>query len=250
MTHTILKSALAPQATSYEAAKGAFAKLVDVYIGELQAWHDHHEVIKVQPPLRRRPMWHDFAKETNPVQAYGVDAAKWQRERLAHHDPYPRPIGHPDIVASVAETVVDGKTTFAPDFEIEDDDPTSERILSEKKTNLLQQALMAEETAKAAVLLPVGKRRAANLLESDIRAADPALAVELLKPIAVEDRSTFDLEGALRTHRDPSHTKHLDDQDARRKKVDAIMRTSAKTMNDIEDLTAENVDQFVIPAFL
>jgi hypothetical protein len=182
MTHTILKSALAPPPATYADAVEAFGRLVSVYIAKLQAWHDHDAIVKTQAPLRAQPKWREYAKhKENQAALYLKDNSAWKAERLAHHDPYPKPVAHADIVASVATTVAkDGTTNFAPDFEIVNDDPTPEDILATKKSSLLLQVTQAQDAAQAAALLPVGKRRAADIRENDIRANDAKVASDFL----------------------------------------------------------------------
>jgi hypothetical protein len=182
MTHTIPKSTLAPPPATYADAVAAFGRLVSTYIAYLKAWHDHDAIVKTQPPLRPQPKWRDYAKHKQTQAAlYLKDNSAWKAERLAHHDPYPKPIAHADIVASVSTTVAkDGTTTFAPDFEIVNDDPTPEDILATKKSSLLLQVTQAQDAAQAAALLPVGKRRAADLRENDIRANDAKVASDFL----------------------------------------------------------------------
>jgi hypothetical protein len=181
MTHTILKSAMAQPPVTYSDAVEAFGKLVSAYIAELRAWHDHDAIVKTQAPLRAQPKWRDYAKHKDQAALYLKENAAWKAERLAHHDPYPKPVAHADIVASAATTVAkDGTTTFAPDFEIVNDDPTPEDILATKKSALLLQVTQAQDAAQAAALFPVGKRRSADIRENDIRANDAKVASDFL----------------------------------------------------------------------
>jgi hypothetical protein len=182
MTHTVLKSALAPPPATHADAVEAFGRLVSAYIAELQSWHNHDTIVKTQSPLRAQPKWSDYAKHKDQSALYLKDNSAWKAERLAHHDPYPSPVAHPDIIAAVATDVgKDGTTTFSADFEVVNDDPTPSDILASKKTSLFQQVLQAEDTAKASVLLPAGKRRAADMRENDIRTNDAKVASDFLK---------------------------------------------------------------------
>jgi hypothetical protein len=192
MTHTLLKSALAPPPATYADAVAAFGKLVAVYIAELKAWHDHDAIVKTQPPLRAQPKWHDYAKHKDQGALYLNDNAAWKAEKLAHHDPYPKPVAHADIVASVATTIAnDGTTTFAADFEVVNDDPTPADILASKKSSLLLQVTQAQDAAQAAALLPIGKRRAADIRENDIRANDAKVASDFLKNRSDDQKAAF-----------------------------------------------------------
>jgi hypothetical protein len=192
MTHTILKSAIAPPPVTYEDAVEAFGRLVSIYIAELQAWHDHDAIVKTQGPLRDQPKWRDHARHKGQAALYLKDNAAWKAERLARHDPYPKPIGHSDIIASVATKVAeDGANAFVADFEVMNDDPTPEDILTAKKSSLLEQVLGAEDAAKAAVLLPVGKRRAADVRENDIRVSDAEIASAFLKKRSEDQKAAI-----------------------------------------------------------
>lgn len=223
MTHTIIKSALAPPPVSFDQAKQAFGNLVDAYLHELQTWHEHDIQVKAQQPMRVQPQPADHGEAEDPAFAFWKDFAAWQAEKLARYEPYPEPIAHPDIVAAVATTTgADGSITCMPDFEIVNDDPTPEQILAAKKAFLLQAVQQAEQDALKAVQLPLGKQRAADIRETDIRAKDNQAAAD---------------------------TQHLADQESRRAKVDAIVRAAAQIMSDVEDLTAANVDTFTIQNF-
>jgi hypothetical protein len=192
MTHTILKSALAPPPATYADAVEAFGRLVSVYIAELQAWHDHHTIVKTQKPLRAQPKWRDYAKHKDQAALYLKDNSAWKAERLAHHDPYKAPVAHSDIIASVATTVAkDGTTTFAADFEVMNDDPTPAEILATKKSSLLIQVTQAQDAALAAALLPVGKRRSADIRENDIRANDAKVASDFLTKRSDDQKAAF-----------------------------------------------------------
>lgn len=221
MTHTIIKSAIAPQPVSFDQAKQAFGKLVDAYIHELQAWHEHDNQVKAQQPMRLQPQPADHGEAEDPAFAFWKDFAAWQTEKRARFEPYPAPIAHPDIVAAVkTDIAADGNVTYVPDFEIVNDDPTPEQILAAKKEALFHAVSQAEAVAIDAVQLPPGKRRHANIREADIRAKD---------------------------HQAAADTQHLADQESRRAKVDAIARKAAQVMSDVEDLTVETVDAFSIP---
>lgn len=221
MTHTIIKSALAPPPVSFDQAKQAFGNSVDAYLHELQTWHDHDMQVKAQQPMRVQPQPADHGEAEDPAFAFWKDFAAWQAEKRARFEPYPAPIAHPDIVAAVKTDIgADGNVTYVPDFEIENDDPTPEQLLAAKKEALLHAVSCAEAEAIGAVQLPPGKQRHADIREADIRAKDNQAAAD---------------------------TQHLADQESRRAKVDGIFRKAAQVMSDIEDLTLETVDAFSLP---
>jgi hypothetical protein len=250
MTHKIMKSALAPPPITYDEAVSAFGRLVATYIGELQTWHDHDQIVQSLAPQRPKPVWADYAAEKDPGAAFLIDNAAYQAEKLARHEPYPKPIGHPDIIASVATKVGDdGSVTYVPHFEIVDDDPTPDEILAAKKIDLLSKISAAEQEAIDRAELPLGKRRAAALLEADISAEDAKVATDLIDKTPEANRAQLDIAKELKKRRDPKHTQHLQDQESRRAKIEAIVRAGAQAMSDIEDLTADKIDTFEIPSF-
>jgi hypothetical protein len=287
MTHTILKSALAPPRVTYAAAVEAFGKLVATYIVELKAWHDHDVIVRTQKPLRPQPKWKDFAKDKKTqASLYLKDNSAWKAERMAHHDSYKPPAAHSDIMASVVTTVAkDGTATFVADFEVVNDDPTPADILAAKKSSLLQQVMQAQDAAQTAALLPVGKRRAADIREGDIRANDAKVTSDFLKKQSDDRNAAFaayraayaewtaacaaldpkaelpakpappsaatptpeDIAAQVAASRSPADAQLLQDQEARRTKIDSIARAAALAMSDIEDLTLDNVDAYQIP---
>ncbi|NEU95667.1 hypothetical protein [Bradyrhizobium uaiense] len=225
MTHQILKSALAPPPVTFDQVKQAFGNLVDTFIHEMQTWHDHDVQVKALQPMRPEPKPSDHADAEDPASAFWRDFAAWQTEKRGRHEPYPAPLAHPDIAASIkAITGADGSVTYVPDFEIVNDDPTPAQIFAAKKALLLNAVHHAEQEALKQTQLPLGKRRLADLREVDIRGADP-------RTIGAADQQ------------------HLADQESRRAKVDAIVRAAAQVTSDIEDLTTDNVDTFTIPIF-
>jgi hypothetical protein len=250
MTHKIQKSALAPPPITYDEAVTAFGRLVETYIGELQTWHDHDQVVQSLAPPLPKPAWADYAAKKDPGAAFLKDNAAYQAEQLTRNAPYPKPIGHPDIIASVATKAGDdGRVTYVPDFEIVDDDPTPDEILAAKKTDLLSKISIAEQEAINRAELPLGKRRAATLLEADISQLDAQAANDLINKTPEADRAKLDIAKELKKRRDPKHTQHLQDQESRRAKMEAIVRAGAQAMSDVEDLTIDNVDSFQIPTF-
>lgn len=256
MTHKILKSAFAPPPVSLEEAKGGFGQLVNAYLHELRVWQEHDNQVKSQQPMRAYPKPEDHVEADDPAVAFWTDQAAWHTEKLARFDPYPKPIAHPDIVAAVAtNTGADGNITYASDYEIENDDPTPGQILTTKKAALLQAVLQAEAEALKAVQLSAGKQRAALLLENDIRTQDNELAKELAAELTAHARTkplmnidvAAEVAAEVKRRRDPKHTRHLVDQESRRTKAEAIARAAAEVMSDIEDLTSDTVDTFVLP---
>ena len=237
MTYKVLKSAI----TSAQIAD--FGAEVKEHIEQLEAWETHHALVRTQPPLAARPVWGDFAGHDDPAHAFMVENEKWENAKLTHRDTYPRPLTHPLIDAAVRQ---DGDQ-FIADHEIVDDDPTGEQVLREKKFALLQKVYIDEEAAKEQVQPPLGKRRLFNLMENDIRNADTLLTAKIIDETPEAERMSLDIVKELTKRRDPKDTKHLEDQGACRANVDAITRSGAQIMHDIEDLTLDDIDSYQIP---
>lgn len=168
------------------------------------------------------------------------------------HAPFPRPRSREEIEAAVNEN-------DEPDFEIVEDGPTPDQILQAKKYELLQKIAVAEQDAIAAASLPLGKRRAANLLESDILAADasrtaeikpPGLTKKVLAAVGLVDMpAPEDVAAAVRTARPDEHNDHIDAQEDRRRRVDGIIRQASAMMSDVEDLTLDTIEKWQMPTF-
>lgn len=212
MTHKILKSKLP---TDFDAQLATF-------IVEMDFWAEREKIVTEEnkKPLGPRPLWGDFAGKRDPAAEFSVEMAKWEAERLKRHAPVKKPIASPDVVAAVQ--IVDGK--HVADFEVVNDDPTPEQVLRTKKDALIQRIHQDEEVAKRRVALPLGKLRLAALREHDYLA------------IAEEDRT-------------PDQIAHIEAQVAIQTKLAAIYRTGAEATSEIEDLTADNIDSFVLPTF-
>jgi hypothetical protein len=270
MTHKILKSALLPYPGSLDDAKRAFSALVNKQIEELRAWHAHDLKARATPPLPAKPVWRDFHKpavitakmtETEKTAAHFAANKRatdlwskahvvWDKERLERHEPYPPPGAHPDVEAAIKTTVnSDGSTSYEADFEIQDDDPTPESILADKKNALLHKIVEAETAALDRMQPPVGKRRAANLKEAAIRKADLARWTNQTKGMAPSDIAKLDYAVEVAKGRDPADTRFLADQQARAERTEALMHAAAQAMSDIEDLTLDNIDNYQLPDF-
>ena len=235
MTHRILKSVLDQAGiTDAEAAINNFA-------AELAHWKEREEILAKQGPLPAKPEWQDFGASEDPATDYARALTKWKEDQLTWVAPIKKPIGHPDIVSAVND---EGK----PDFEIINDDPTDDDILRHKKDALLNLVAVAEHNAVDKVLAPYGKRRLHDALEGDYLEAQNTLRAAVSKKLG-KDADPKVIEADLKKLQPAEHVRHLQDQQGRRDKIKSIARKAAHIMSDIEDLTLESVDSFVIPSF-
>lgn len=198
----------------------------------------------------------DFAQAMRDWRAHmkRVEADKKNGvEGIEKHEPYARPYAPELIDAAVDE---EGN----PDYEIVDDGPTPEQILIAKKSALFSEVLQAEAAA-AEKIVPSAKRRLFNLQESSIYEADTKLAADLKKKKKGRIAKVWDAalgkdvdavvieEKEIRAQRPAKDTAHLDAQAERREKLNALALKSAQAIADIQDLTADNVDDWKMPDF-
>jgi hypothetical protein len=174
-------------------------------------------------------------------------------EGIDKHEPYQRP-----IASELVDSAIDEEGN--PDYEIVDDDPTPEQVLMTKKAALFGEVARSEAAA-AEKIIPSAKRRLFNLQESAIYAADEKLAADLKKKkkgrIAKvwdaalgKDVDTVAVEAAdLRAQRPAKDNAHLDAQAERRERLNALALLSAQAIADIQDLTADSIDDWKLPNF-
>lgn len=207
--HQIAKS----RVTSF---KGNFDSAVAAYASELADWRAH--MAKVEQ---------DKKSGAPKDKAY---------------QPFPAPTADPEVMASVnaAGTV---------SYTIVNDDPD---VLAATKAALINQ-VSRDTSAAIAAVFPVGKRALATLRENDIRQADAArmkTVVDtqrgILPAVGIGSKTQAEMLDEVARARPTDDTKFLQDLAERRQTIAAIERAAAQTMNDIEDLTIENVDAYVI----
>lgn len=158
------------------------------------------------------------------------------------HWPQPQPRAHPAVERAVDEN-------DEANFEIVDD------TLPMKKAALMAEVSRSEHEAILAVV-PVGKRRAFDIRERDILAADHRLRSEIntgnggiIRKVTGQQLSIEEIERAVVDARHPANTKHLADQATRRERIAEIERKAAQAHHDIEDLTAETIGGWKPPTF-
>jgi hypothetical protein len=227
-----------------------FEKKVAQHVVELKFWHDREKIVaqEAKAPLGDRPAWGDFKDSSDPATDYRKATAKWDADKLARHDPVKRPSPHPAVENAVRQNGDD----FVADYEIVNDDPTPDQILRGKKNALLSSISRIEQDAKERAMPAIGKRRMASLREMDIVVADEKIRQEIWSAIPEEDRPKFDLStfpAEIEKRRHPADTQHLKDTASCKSRLSAIERAAAQAMSDVEDLTAENIDDFKIPSF-
>ena len=225
MTNQILKSIIAPYPIWFDDAVASFGRLVEAHIEKLKIWDEHHAKVNSDLPRTERPAWENFYDKANPKEEFEKAIVEWTNENTARHDPYPRDEAHPQIEASIKTTKnEDGSVSYEPDFEVINDDPTPEQILSTKKTELLQRTAEIEQATISAIQGPIGKQRSITIREASILNKKE------------EDRSEEDVSFLL-------------EQNNKRSRAEAISIKVAEIMSEIEDLTLETIDTFEIPTF-
>lgn len=256
MTYKLLKSQLGHRSLRYEDAVSSFGRLVNRYIVELKTWHDHNLICRSQddmvPPLR--PEWHDFEKSENAASEFNEAMQKWTEEATHWHTPYPEPEANEHIKAAVGTVInQDGTVSYHPDFEVIDDDPewpSDEEVLRTYQDDLLAELTRREADALAKLMPPVGKRRLIQKRYAAIQSEDNKRVHEALKKLLDSGVKPEDLPDInpkeMRSNED---SQFKDEQDEITKQCDSIQSITAQAMNDIEDLTLDNIGKFELPSF-
>jgi|GEM_PF-3301509 len=231
MPTKILKSQI--QEVDFDAA-------VKAHIGELIAWRAHMANV-------------------------GKDPKKYQT--------YPQPQAHPLVESSILEVEGSEGANYTADYEIVNDDPSPELLLRQKKNALLQHVSQLETVASLSVV-PAGKKRFLNMRENDIRTADAGRKASILKehadrqmaalkklpeqkrldPVAVteaigEQMTDELLDKHVEKARSDEENDFLAEQAVRQARYDAISRHGALLHYEIEDLTLDNIEQWVMKPF-
>ncbi|KGT77316.1 hypothetical protein MA20_22225 [Bradyrhizobium japonicum] len=223
----------------------AFAAAVDAHRVELQNHFEHQEKIKVQGPAPKMPNFADvmgFPPADRDAEFEQLNQ-EWAAKRLTYLDPYPRPQATPTVESAVR---FDGEK-FIVDFEIVDDDPTPEQVLGEKKQRFVAAIGLAEQAALDKAQLPPGKVRLNQVQIAAYQAADDDAAKKFMDRIG-KDSLPQDIQAAIEGARTEEHKAFLQAQEERQLRVDQIHFVAARAMSDVEDLTVDNVDSFVIPS--
>lgn len=196
-----------------------FSKLIEQRIATLKEYDEHEAVVREHAADPDKP-----------------EGEKWQSLAV--------PAAPIEIDGSIKRTLrPDGTTEFAPDYEIVG--PS----LALRKSRLLDAVSAAERDAIAAVA-PAGKLRAYQFREQDIRTADQAIISAEIKRIRDEaSADVLDVDAFVALKRPAADTQFLADQAARETKRQAIYRWAAGLHGDIEDLTPDTIDAFVVVPF-
>ena len=168
------------------------------------------------------------------------------------HVSHPRPVMSQMVEACVNENGI-------ADYTIDDDGPTPDQIFALKKQQLLNDAVVAEVQAIAAIV-PPGKHRIFLLREFDIRSSEETKRQEILNrkysaSLLEKIKEKFgivdplDINAELLKQRTPEDQKFLDDQADRNQRIQAVQRAVANVQAEIEDLTPADIDAWKMPDF-
>ena len=197
------------------------------------------------------------------VSSYVADLADWKthmakveadkaagvpKERA--HAPFPAPLASPAVAAAIDEN-------GHPNYQIIDDDPTPEQVLSEKKKNLFYAVRRAEEEAKSRVI-PPGKIRILGMHQNAIMESDQKRAAVLLsaQPVGMlsgigigAKKDIAKAQADARSSRSPEDAQFMQEQAARQAKIESIESVAIQMESDIEDLTTGNIDSWKMTPF-
>lgn len=245
MTHRIQKSTILP------ATEADLQRCVLNFATELAAWLNHADAV---------------------------------RSGIA--DPYPAPTAHPDIMAAVRQDRADdGSIVVMPDYEVVDDGPSAADVLAAKKREL-SAAVVDAEVAASERVFPTAKRRLWLLTAADVAAKRTASEQALLASIDAKvgpteaERETLnslrekkddltedekkrvveimakrapsdqEIEVAAMIRAKQQRTPDDEAFEARfaavRQALDAINRWGAERLAEIDDLTGDGVDSYVV----
>lgn len=223
MTYKLKASQLAAAGLTAE----TYGDLVRYHASELAGWTAH--MGRVEASLHLPP---DIPDPSQPPPEEGKEREHVQRFvcNPDKHMPYPPPAAPPLVGDAV------NRDGFVADYEIDDDLPSADERLAARKGELLGQVAKAEDAALARVL-PAGKRRLAqmrynaSMAKACIVVADGPDATKI-----VDARSDWE-RAECEAH------------EATLARLDAIALQAAQASSDVEDLTAETIDAWQMPAF-
>lgn len=167
---------------------------------ELEAWHSHMRKVANQKDLPPHPHISEFSKagrkgrkvSSEEIGAAFLDAAEAHRQlRLQRHEPYPAPIADPFIAQFFED---DGSQKK---YEIVNDDPTPEQLLTSKKEELFAEAIRLEKAELENTMPSTGKIRLLAIRLSDIEKADAERINAIHTKIAEKNSEIEKLEAAF-----------------------------------------------------
>lgn len=203
----------ATELVQHKLTAGQYRALVEYHAQELVAWHAHMAQVAATAHLPQNI--------PDPDQAPQQEGEEGYVQRFVHHpekyQPFPRPVA-PAFIDDAVDSM-----NLLPDYEIEDDLPTSEELLAKRKEELRHQVSVAERAAMDKIM-PVGKQRLANLTVGKAFAKEP------------ENRTDDD-------------KKLIEEHVARTARYKAVEAHGAQLTHDIEDLTSETIDAWAMTPF-
>lgn len=172
---------------------------------------------------------------------------------IDRHMAYPQPRDHELVEAAVNEN-------DEMDYELVDDGPTPEQTLRARK-NILLNLVAGIELAAISEILPPGRARLYAMRDNAIVESDNKVAAELysqrqnegilktLKSKVGLGDEPVDIPAEIRRRRTADDSKHLEEQQQRRARIQKVHEAAAQVLHDIEDLTADNIDDWKAPDF-
>ncbi|KYK44896.1 hypothetical protein A1D31_11810 [Bradyrhizobium liaoningense] len=226
-----------------------FAATITAYCSELNDWRQRENEVDAQPELEPRPDWAQFASHDDPATAYVEANRAWSEKKILHKDRYPRPVAFNFIERCVRYDDNAGK--FVEDYEIINDDPSDEQILRSKKDGLLANIIAARDVAMSKFKMPPGKVALYSIVENRVMAADLALMKKLSPTWTEEQSRDIDFTNSeIDKNRTEADRKFLAEKAEREAKLSRLEFDVAHAMSDVEDLTTETVDSYVIPSLV
>lgn len=198
--------------------------------------------------LKAEPMLeHAIAAHAAEIRSWIAHEAKVKAdEDKASDDPtkhvhWPRPSASPAV-----EACVDASGNAS--YEVIDDPPEVALASLEAKKQKLNHAISLAEQAAISAIRPYGKHRADALREASIRSEDAKAMAERGFVAKFKDAlSGADVDGALSKRRSKDDNDFLGKCKRWSERIFQVQEKAAQAHSEVEDLTAENVDDYEVP---
>lgn len=162
---------------------------------------------------------------------------------------YPPPVESPLITKTI--TVVDdnGRQVFASDYEVVDDGPSAQEILTKKKFAHVHRVSTMERKMVELIDPPLRRRKRARMVASAAAKRSPE-ETQIASDIAAKGASASQDEKKFATAinakplRSQGDDLLLSEHNRRKDQIDAIDAWAADKLEEIDDLTIENVDSW------
>jgi hypothetical protein len=221
---------------------------LNYYVEALQTWAEHHKRVRedAQKPLPREPKPEDFGNGDNEGFEKAYQAWSEQMENI--HQPYPMDTHCEDFMKAVS---IDDQLNVTTDYQLVDDRPTPGDLLRQKKDVLINQIAGEENRRQSAILPPPGRVRHQLQQVLRVQSDDQRRRETFIKSLgdisampeeAQEEAQKKIASRALEEGRPDEDNKLYQAHHQQQAECTAIREEASSLMNEVEDLTEENID--------